>query len=201
MMDSDDSNVQEGEDKARADPRVERSTRAVRMALAELLPDVSWRELTVQQILDRAGVSRGTFYAHYRGKDDALRASMGGMLSALQRSPAVGDRLFPVRELMDHVASATALQHSLDSADRLGQLWEELREELARRLADRLAPMPGSSPEAPVVAGRVLAGAMVELTRYVAAAPAPLATGTLDARFHRMAATTIAAFGCVRREG
>jgi AcrR family transcriptional regulator len=197
-MNNEPANVQEAAD-AWPDPRVERSTRAVQVALAELLPDVAWRELTVQQILDRAGVSRGTFYKHYRNKDDALRASMGGMLSVLQRSPDLGDRLFPVRELMDHVASATALQNSLGSADRLAQLWEEMREELSVRLAEQLVPVPGSFAEAPVLAGRVLAGAMVELIRYVVDARASVATAVLDVRFHRMAVTTIAAFGCVRR--
>lgn len=197
-MNNGHEDVQEGED-SWADPRVERSTRAVRRAVAELLPEVAWRDLTVQQILERAGVSRGTFYKHYRNKDDALRASLGGMLTALQQRPDPSERLFPVRELIDHVASATALQTSLAEADCLEQLWEELREELALRLAQRLVPVPGSFAEAPVLAGRVLAGAMVELIRYVVSTRAPVATATLDARFHRMAATTIAAFGCARR--
>jgi len=29
-------------------------------------------ELTVQEVLDRAGVGRSTFYLHYRDKDDLL---------------------------------------------------------------------------------------------------------------------------------
>ncbi len=182
------------------DPRVERSTAAVQAALGELLPDVAWRDLTVQRILERAGVSRGTFYKHYRNKDDALRAAMGGMLSFLQRSPDLGDRLFPVRELIEHVVSAGDLQDSLHAGDRLEQLWEEMRDELSGRLAGQLTAAPGSMADAPELVGRVLAGAMVELVRHVLERRVMVPAATLDARFHRMAQTTIAAFGCVRRE-
>ncbi len=201
-MNTDHCDVQElatkGPAQAEPDPRVARSTRAVEAALAELLPDVTWRDLTVQQILDRAGVSRGTFYKHYRNKDDALRGSLAGMLTILQRGSSGGDRLFPVSELIDHMASAHGIQSSLGGTERMDRLWEEMREELAVRFRAELVPVPGSSTEAPDLAARVLAGALVELVRYAAAAPAALASGVLDQRFHRMAATTVAAFGCVR---
>jgi AcrR family transcriptional regulator len=203
MMNGDGVNVQEGGDSWGADdwgdPRVERSTRAVLAAMAQLLPEVPYGELTVQQILDRAGVSRGTFYKHYRGKDDALRASLAGMLDVLQRAPGQGARLFPVRELIDHVASAGPLQASLGSADRLEQLWGELRGEVALRLEAQLVPAPGSFAEAPVLASRLMAGAMVELVRYVVGTQATVSPELLDARFQQLAAATIAQFGCARR--
>lgn len=202
MMNSDGVDVQEGGESWAADwsdPRVERSTRAVLVAMADLLPEIPYRELTVQQILDKAGVSRGTFYKHYRNKDDALRASLAGMLDVLQRAPGQGDRLFPVRELIEHVAGATALGASLDAAARLEQLWEEMRAEVAIRLEAQLLPAPGSFAGAPVLASRLLAGAMVELVRYVAGTQAAVSAELLDARFHRLAASTIGQFGCARR--
>lgn len=198
MMNTDHANVQEPGD-AWEDPRVERTTRAVMVALRELLPDVPYRELTVQQILDRAGVSRATFYKHYRGKDDAFRASLAGMLARLQRHPERGARLFAVRELIDHVANATALRASLSDSERIERIWDDIREELTPCLVAELKAAPGSLPEAPTLAARVLAGALVELIRWVVETSPPIATETLDARFHRMAATTLAAFGCVRR--
>jgi AcrR family transcriptional regulator len=203
MMNSDGVNVQEvGELWAAegwADPRVERSTRAVLVAMGQLLPEVPYAELTVQQILDRAGVSRGTFYKHYRNKDAALRASLAGMLSMLQRGAGTGDRLFPVRELIEHVATATALGASLQAADRMEQLWEDMRNEIALRLEVQLVPTPGSFAQAPVLASRILAGAMVELVRYVADSQAPVSAATLDERFHRLAAGAIGQLGCQRR--
>ena len=203
MMNNDGWIVQEGTDSWGADdwsdPRVERSTHAVVAAMAKLLPEVPYGDLTVQQILDKAGISRGTFYKHYRNKDDALRASLARMLDVLQRAPGQGTRLFPVRELIEHVASSGALQSSLGTADRLEQLWEELRGEVALRLEGQLVAGPGSFPGAPVLASRLLAGSMVELVRYVAGTQVPVSAETLDARFQRLAALTIGQFGCARR--
>jgi AcrR family transcriptional regulator len=197
MMNTKDPNVQDL-DEMWGDPRVERSTGAVMSALRELLPEIPYRDLTVQQILDHAGVSRGTFYKHYRSKDDAFRASLAGMVAMFQRHPARGDRVFPVRELIDHVASASALRGSLAGTERFERIWDDLRDELAFHLTGELAPADGSSPHAPVLAARVLGGAMVELVRWSAVTESSIPPTTLDTRFQRMAATTIAAFGCVR---
>lgn len=199
-MNSDHASVQEPDD-AWEDPRVERTTRAVMVALRELLSDVPYRDLTVQQILDRAGISRATFYKHYRGKDDAFRASLAGMLARLQRHPERGARLFPVRELAEHIVSAVALRASLAESERAERIWDDLREELTPLLADELEAAPGSVADAPMLAARVLAGAMVELLRWVLEIAPAVPTATLDARFQRMAVTTVAAFGCVRRVG
>ena len=59
----------------RLDPRSLRSTRALGRALVDLMHESDFQEITVQQILDRAGVGRATFYAHYRNKEDVLQSS------------------------------------------------------------------------------------------------------------------------------
>ena len=89
------------------DPRIVRSTRALGRALIELIQERDYDEITVQQILDRAGVGRSTFYAHYRNKNDALLSSyeelFGWASSRLDRPSAVGYRLFPVTEFVGHI--------------------------------------------------------------------------------------------------
>jgi len=39
-------------------------------AIVELMQELPFEQITVQQVLDRAGVARSTFYMHYREKDD-----------------------------------------------------------------------------------------------------------------------------------
>ena len=39
-------------------------------ALVELMKEKTFDDITVQDVLDRAGVGRSTFYAHYRDKQD-----------------------------------------------------------------------------------------------------------------------------------
>ena len=92
------------------DPRVERTREALALALHELLRAKPFAEITVQDVLDRSGIGRSTFYAHYKDKDDLLLSD--------------ADRFFgfiatrPVRELFAHVAQVRPLYDALLSSGR-----------------------------------------------------------------------------------
>jgi AcrR family transcriptional regulator len=49
-------------------------------ALGSLIREKAYDRITVADILDRAKVSRSTFYIHFRGKDDLLTSSMRALL-------------------------------------------------------------------------------------------------------------------------
>lgn len=70
-------------DPVKADKRVQRTEQALREALLELMVERGYERLTVQDILDRTGIGRATFYFHYRGKDDLLRRSLDQLRSLL----------------------------------------------------------------------------------------------------------------------
>src|SRR5260370_16508644 len=57
---------------AKEDRRIRRTRDALGDALVALLQETPFESITVQDVLDRAGVGRSTFYAHYRDKDDLL---------------------------------------------------------------------------------------------------------------------------------
>src|ERR1035441_2081874 len=63
----------------KTDKRVARTQQALRGALLELMVEYGYEKLSVQQVLDRAGVGRATFYLHYRSKEDLLRTSLDGL--------------------------------------------------------------------------------------------------------------------------
>lgn len=182
------------------DERVARSTRAVRTALSQLLHEGPFATITVQQILDRAGVARATFYKHYRSKDEVLAASFEAMLDSLtaqmHAAPDGHTRLLPVRELLDHIASAGPVVASLRASDRLERLWDEATPIFAARLEPHLTPLPGSAPDAVALTARVIGGALVELVRWSLAHPGRVAPAVLDARFQEMARRTGVVFGC-----
>lgn len=58
------------------DRRVLRSRLALQRALIDLIVERGYEELTVQHILDRAGIGRSTFYAHFRDKEDLFVSSI-----------------------------------------------------------------------------------------------------------------------------
>ncbi len=54
------------------DLRIIRTKEAIRDALVELIDEKSFEAITVKDITTRAGINRGTFYAHYQDKVDLV---------------------------------------------------------------------------------------------------------------------------------
>ena len=64
--------------------RQTRKTRAALLeAFGELVLERRYGDIRVADIIRRADVGRSTFYEHFRDKDDVLRQSVSGMLTAL----------------------------------------------------------------------------------------------------------------------
>lgn len=58
------------------DRRIARTQQLLSSALMELVVERGYNDITIQDIADRADVSRATFYLHYKDKDDLLFSSM-----------------------------------------------------------------------------------------------------------------------------
>lgn len=54
------------------DRRVEKTRKALKDALINLIQDKSFESICIQEILDKANVGRSTFYVHYECKNDLL---------------------------------------------------------------------------------------------------------------------------------
>lgn len=179
------------------DQRVVRNSRALATAVSELLHERAFLEITVQQIIDRAGVARATFYARYRNKDDALYSSFEQMIGSLEhrmeQRAGPNTRLAPVRELLAHLSSAPSILESLRAADRLETIWELgtgfLTEMIERRLLlfGGAATPVATSPVTLKLEARMLAAALIELTKWWVEHPHRMTAEALDDHFHDMA--------------
>jgi AcrR family transcriptional regulator len=58
--------------KRKTDRRIARTRLALHQALIELILEKRYDKITVQDIIDRADVSRSTFYSHFLDKEDLL---------------------------------------------------------------------------------------------------------------------------------
>lgn len=58
------------------DRRIQRTRALLHEALGSLMREKAYDRITVAEILDRAKISRSTFYIHFRDKDDLLTSSM-----------------------------------------------------------------------------------------------------------------------------
>jgi len=105
------------------DRRVRRTRRRLRDALIELILEKGYDRVTIQEITDRADLSRATFYLHYKGgKDELLASSLEEMFDELVDS--MQDLVFrrnvewdaeepPSLPAFQHVAEYSALYKSL----------------------------------------------------------------------------------------
>ncbi|MGA8621714.1 MAG: TetR/AcrR family transcriptional regulator [Candidatus Sulfotelmatobacter sp.] len=111
-------------------------------ALVALLHEKNFDEITIQDVLDRAGVGRSTFYVHYRDKDDLFLSDVEDFLescsAALKRQGASTKRLQPVRELFVHVREAREFYAALVSSGKVNDVPALGRGFFARSIEERL---------------------------------------------------------------
>jgi AcrR family transcriptional regulator len=174
------------------DPRVERTIHALGRALVELIEEREYDAITVQQILDRAGVSRATFYAHYRNKDDALHSSYERLFAlfegVLERKPARARGLFPVAEFVTHLGEARSFALALHRSGRLEEAFGTFAAHAAGIIERRLGAWPDvRTTVPPPLVARMLAGALLEMMRWWWEDPRRASPAEMDAAFHELA--------------
>ena len=129
--------------KKKLDRRIHRTREALGDAFIALMIEQPFESITVQNVLDRAGVSRSTFYSHYSDKDDLFLSDVEDFweltAAMLARNHDRSDRVAPVRELFAHIAEAKDFYSALVSSGRLHDVMELGRGYLARGIEERLA--------------------------------------------------------------
>jgi AcrR family transcriptional regulator len=136
------------------DRRVRRTQDLLRRALLSLIQEKGYDRITVQDILDRADIGRSTFYAHYRDKDDLLRAGFQDIRAALaterdgpKRPGSKTELLEPMLAVFDHVGRHRQFWASLSrkgGADLVNRILHQsvsdlVREHLRSRFPDTQA--------------------------------------------------------------
>lgn len=180
-------------ERKRLDRRVRRTRNRLGDALWDLLQEKELEAVTVQEVLDRAGVGRSTFYSHFSDKDDLLVSDIDEFLEAmttlLARDDDASDRVAPVREFLSHAAEGRHFHDALVMSDRIDDFWELARAHFARAIEERLATLPRvrdlEPDERPAVA-RALAGSLVSLVDWWIDRDMPLSPEEMDDLFHRM---------------
>ena len=161
-------------------------------ALFALMQEKTFDEITVQELLDRAGVGRSTFYAHYRDKDDLFMSDVEDFLemisTALKRNGASAKRLVPVREFCAHVRDARGIHEALAASGKLIEFQTLGRGIFARSIEERLQAA-GVEPDPLQRAARAhaLAGSFFSLMDWWMDKGMKAEPQEMDDLFHRMA--------------
>ena len=182
------------------DRRVRRTRDALGDALIALMQEMPFRTITIQHVLDRAGIGRSTFYAHYRGKDDLLLSDMEdfleGMSTVLQRRREASYRVAPVREFFAHVAEMRHLWTALIAADKTRDFFDLAQGYFARAIEKRLSELPQSRGIASAhrtAMSQAHAGALLSLMTWWLNQTNPEPPDEMDSLYHQMVWSGVAA--------
>jgi AcrR family transcriptional regulator len=179
--------------KKKTDARVRRTRDALGDALIALMQEKPFDTITVQDVLDRAHVSRSTFYSHYSDKDDLLMSDAEEFFEALSMALSAhgdkSDRVFPVKEFFTHLEEVQPFFKALVKSGKFQENMELARGHFARGIERRLAELPrGKSIPAkdlPAIAF-THAGALLSLLTWWLDRGMREPPEEMDQLFHRM---------------
>src|SRR5215470_10116470 len=110
------------------DARVKRTRDALGDALIALMQEKPFEEVTVQQVLDRAGIGRSTFYEHFTGKDDLFLSDVEEffemMATMLERRGEKSNRVMPLREMLAHLQDVQPFFRALMASGKVHDVME-----------------------------------------------------------------------------
>ena len=179
--------------KKKTDARVRRTRDALGDALIALMQEKPFDTITVQDVLDRAHVSRSTFYSHYTDKDDLLMSDADEFFEALSMALSQhgekSDRVFPVREFFAHLSDVQPFFKALVKSGKYQENMDLARGHFARGIERRLAELPQGqsipSHELPAIAF-THAGALLSLLTWWLDRGMRESPAEMDQLFHRM---------------
>jgi AcrR family transcriptional regulator len=174
------------------DQRILRTRNRLGNALIALIQEKPIDEVTVQQVLDRAGVGRSTFYLHYRDKDDLFLSELEDGLemwtTALSRKQEKSRRVAPVAEFFAHVADARKLYRALVDSGRIQTFFDLAQGYFARGIARRLKEMSPANPGQRELdaCSHGLAGNLLSVLKWWLDRGAKESPQAMDELFHRV---------------
>jgi AcrR family transcriptional regulator len=175
------------------DSRVKHTRDALGDALLALMQEKSFESITVQEILDRAGIGRSTFYSHYSDKDDLFLSDLEDFMELMSKllvnAPEASNRVLPVREFFHHVGEMRHMHTLLVTSGKMHEFIELGQGYFVRAIERRLAELSATSemaaPRRSAIA-QSYAGAFFSLLSWWLAQTAPPSPAEMDNMFHQM---------------
>lgn len=175
------------------DARVRRTRDALGDALIALMQEKPFDTITVQEVLDRAHVSRSTFYSHYSDKDDLLMSDAEEFFEALSMALSAhgdkSDRVFPVREFFTHLSDVQPFFKALVKSGKYQENMELARGHFARGIERRLSELPRAQSIPPNQLPAIAfthAGALLSLLTWWLDRGMRESPAEMDELFHQM---------------
>ena len=176
----------------KTDRRILRTRDTLGDALVALIQEKNFDDITVQDVLDRAGVGRSTFYVHYRDKEDLFLSDVEDFFAmfstVLKRQGASPKRLVPVQELLGHVSEMRDFYAAIVRAGKMNDVHALGRGFFARSISERLQTTGiDLDPLTRAAKAHVLAGSLFSLIEWWIDKGMKPDPKEMDALFHQLA--------------
>jgi AcrR family transcriptional regulator len=173
------------------DRRSVRTRRNLGDALVALIMRKGYEAITVQDIIDEADVGRSTFYMHYKGKEDLLRASFETLRAVLADAAVAprGQSNEPLPfslALFEHACAHKHLYRALAGGRGGAVVRKQIRLALADVVRKELAKEPDDGIPAEIRVQFVVDAFLAVLSWSLGRKPA-LPPPRMDAIFRRLA--------------
>jgi len=180
--------------KREPDSRVRQTRDSLGDALVALMHERPFEEITVQNVLDRARISRSTFYTHYRDKDDLFLSDAEDFLEImadfLSQSREQSRRIAPVLELFVHLSDWRKFHGVLVESGKISDFLQLAQGIFAKGIERRLSELDRSWTSQTKVEqasnAQMLAGAMLSLMSWWLDHGMPTTPAEMDDQFHRL---------------
>lgn len=185
-----------------ADRRVQRTRELLQNALIDLISEQGYDNITIQDIVDRAGVGRTTFYLHFSSKDELFISCHEAIVSQFEFGP-----LWPFtrEELLSpeppqgmisayaHLHGARPMLYPIfqgkDSALILRRMRDWSAQEIEANLRTVFDEIDSTIPF--VLLANTLAGAQIAMIHWWLEKRQPYSPEELAMAFHRLQRATI----------
>lgn len=188
----------------RTDRRVRRSRERLHRALVELILERGWEKVNVQEVCERAGVGRSTFYVHYADKEDLLVGGLDDVRTALRAAWMPGRPLFGfVRGLIEHAGDSREMFRAVIGKKSGLAVQRRFRQVVLEMVTEDIRAVGVAGREVEFTA-RYLSGALVELLIWCVDARRDVPIARVDQTFRTLSAAVLdpghAARGVQERE-
>ena len=180
-----------------SDRRTRRTRHKVSGALVDLIKEKRFDDITVQNLIDRAGVGRSTFYSHYRDKEDAFEHQWEQfnrhLAEQIKWDKAGKDSFFPVKFFFQHLEESQSFYQGLVRSGKAEVIFnsgvEYLSKNIEAALRENFTTQQIAIP-APVLSN-YLANEFFGLLKWWLDARMPYPPAAMDEMFHRLVNPTI----------
>jgi AcrR family transcriptional regulator len=184
----------------KSDRRTNRTRRSLSRAMVDLIKEKRFDDITVQNVIDRADVSRSTFYSHFRDKEDLFQKDwerfLQGLADHIEWDKAGHEKFVPALFLFQHLQEFQPFYKGLVRSRKTDSVFKTGVAYLTQEVESSLSQwgIKKAKPSVPIpILAHYLASELFALLRWWLDREMPYSPERMDEIFHDLISPTFKA--------